>query len=105
MNGTRHAFKAVLSSGSADNGVDRKTGLREAAEVHAPVLSGLGRESSLTLHSIPNWWVWGCGRNFRYSLLFLWPGAGFPFSPGFVNLSRFPGLLDSTLSTGPAPLR
>ena len=82
-----------------------RTGLREMAEVHSPVLSGLGREFSLTLPSIPDWWFGGCGRNFRYSLPFLWPGAGFPFTPGFMNLSRLPGLLESVLSTGPAPLR
>ena len=32
-------------------------------------------------------------------------GAGFPFTPGFVNLSQLPGLLESVLSTRPAPLR
>ena len=81
-----------------------RTGLREMGEVHSPVLLGLGREFSLTLHSISNWWFWGCGRNFRYSLPALRPGAGFPFSPGLVNLSRLPGLLESVLSTGLHPL-
>jgi len=47
MNSSRHAFKAVLSSGRADKGVDRRRRGRKTAKASLYSRAGLGRELNL----------------------------------------------------------